>query len=102
MVPQGCHEPSRGGRDCRPAVAARTPSVICSAGTDPHAFRQRGSELARCGIAGDRRDASPAEVMVWMPAIGGVVLHDPTDTDIAEAWGIRTSLAAADATSTCW
>ena len=31
-----------------------------------------------------------------MPAIGGVVLHDPTDTDIAEAWGIHTSLAAAD------
>jgi thioredoxin reductase (NADPH) len=62
----------------------------------PHAFRQRGSELANAALRAIGEDASPAEVMVWMPAIGGVVLHDPTDTDIAEAWGIHTSLAAAE------
>jgi thioredoxin reductase (NADPH) len=62
----------------------------------PHAFRQRGSELANAALRAIGEDALPAEVTVWMPAIGGVVLHDPTDTDIAEAWGIHTSLAAAE------
>ena len=28
-----------------------------------------------------------------MPAVGGTVLHDPTDVEIAEAWGVPTTLA---------
>jgi thioredoxin reductase (NADPH) len=31
-------------------------------------------------------------VLVWMPAIGGPVLRDPTDVEVAEAWGVRTTL----------
>ena len=34
--------------------------------------------------------------MVWMPAIGGTRLVDPTDAEILEAWGIPTSLPDVD------
>ena len=38
-----------------------------------------------------------------MPAVGGKILHDPTDAEIAEAWGVRTTLPGrAAASSTCW
>lgn len=33
---------------------------------------------------------------MWMPAIGGTVLVDPTDAEILQAWGIPTTLDAAD------
>jgi thioredoxin reductase (NADPH) len=62
----------------------------------PHAFRERGSELANAVLHEIGDDASRTEVLVWMPALGGDVLHDPTDTEIAEAWGIHTTLAADD------
>ena len=62
----------------------------------PHAFRERGSELANAALREIGDDASRTQVLVWMPAVGGDVLHDPTDTEIAEAWGIHTTLAADD------
>jgi thioredoxin reductase (NADPH) len=62
----------------------------------PHAFRERGSELANAALREIGDDAAHTEVLVWMPAVGGEVLHDPSDTDIAEAWGIHTTLAAGD------
>ena len=36
------------------------------------------------------------EVVVWMPAIGGTCLVDPTDAEILEAWGIPTTLTDVD------
>jgi thioredoxin reductase (NADPH) len=62
----------------------------------PHAFRERGSELANAALHAIGEEASDTEVLVWMPAIGGEVLHDPTDNEIAEAWGIHTTLEAVD------
>jgi thioredoxin reductase (NADPH) len=58
----------------------------------PSAFRERGSHLAHVALEEIDVDASSTEVLVWMPAIKGTVLHDPSDTEIAEAWGIRTTL----------
>jgi thioredoxin reductase (NADPH) len=58
----------------------------------PHAFRERGSDLAN-GVLREIGDEAPdAEVLVWMAAVGGAVLYDPTDSEIAEAWGVRTTL----------
>jgi thioredoxin reductase (NADPH) len=62
----------------------------------PHAFRERGSELANAALREIGDDAVDTDVLVWMPAVGGEVLHDPTDAEIAEAWGVQTSLDAAD------
>jgi thioredoxin reductase (NADPH) len=62
----------------------------------PHAFRERGSELANAALHAIGDEASDTEVLVWMPAVGGEVLRDPTDNEIAEAWGIHTTLEAAD------
>jgi thioredoxin reductase (NADPH) len=41
-------------------------------------------------------DTSEAEVLVWMPALGGTLLRDPSDAEIAEAWGVPTTLGDAD------
>jgi thioredoxin reductase (NADPH) len=61
----------------------------------PYAFRERGSELADAVLREIGEHARRTEVLVWMAAVGGEVLHDPTDTDIAEAWGMHTTLPAA-------
>jgi thioredoxin reductase (NADPH) len=58
----------------------------------PSAFRERGSELADAALREIGTDAAGTEVLVWMPAIGGTVLHDPSDADVAEAWGVPTTL----------
>jgi thioredoxin reductase (NADPH) len=58
----------------------------------PHAFRDRGSDLANSVLREIGDDAARTEVLVWMPAVGGAALYDPTDTEIAEAWGIHTTL----------
>lgn len=47
------------------------------------------SVLARTG-----RDAG--EVLVWMPALGGTTLVDPTDVELVEAWGVPTTLAGSE------
>ena len=60
----------------------------------PHAFRARASELGQSALA-DIGHAE-GEVVVWMPAIGGTTLIDPTDAEILEAWGIPTTLRDVD------
>jgi thioredoxin reductase (NADPH) len=60
----------------------------------PHAFRSRDSELGRSVVA--ELGHPEGEVLVWMPAIGGTQLIDPTDAEILEAWGIPTTLRGAD------
>ncbi|HEX8971296.1 FAD-dependent oxidoreductase [Oryzihumus sp.] len=61
----------------------------------PHAFVERGSAegistLRR--IAVESAEDADGPTVVWMPALGGTVLEDPTDADICEAWGISTTL----------
>ena len=56
----------------------------------PHAFRDRDSDLGREVL--DRTGSNRAEVAVWMPALAGKTLVDPTDAEIVEAWGVPTSL----------
>jgi thioredoxin reductase (NADPH) len=58
----------------------------------PHAFRPRGSRLADAVLAELPARAQDAEVVVWMPALGGRLLLDPTDAEVVEAWGIPTSI----------
>jgi thioredoxin reductase (NADPH) len=59
----------------------------------PSAFRVSGSELAN-EVLEYIGEPDPGEgVLVWMSAVGGAVLHDPTDAEIAEAWGVPTTLA---------
>jgi thioredoxin reductase (NADPH) len=60
----------------------------------PHAFRPRASDLGQRVLA--RTGQPDGDVVVWMPAIGGTCLVDPTDAEILEAWGIPTGLPEAD------
>ncbi|MGH1562783.1 FAD-dependent oxidoreductase [Mumia sp. DW29H23] len=76
------------------ARAAEIRSLLVRNGI-PHAFRERGTELAdkvERAVRHRGHDLTGVDVLVWMPAIGGVVLRDPSDVQIAEAWGVRTSL----------
>ncbi len=77
------------------ARAAEIRSLLTRNGI-PHAFREAGSEAARdvlqyVDLAGF--DHSNAEVLVWMAALDGKVLLDPSDVEVAEAWGVATTLA---------
>jgi thioredoxin reductase (NADPH) len=59
----------------------------------PSAFRVSGSPLAN-DVLEFIGEPDPGEgVLVWMAAVGGAVLHNPTDAEIAEAWGVPTTLA---------
>jgi thioredoxin reductase (NADPH) len=58
----------------------------------PNAFRPRGTPLANEALLEMQDDGSGTEVLVWLPAIGGTVLRDPSDVEIVEAWGIHTTL----------
>jgi len=58
----------------------------------PSAFREQGTTAADAVLRESGADSAPGQVLVWMPAIGGTVLHDPTDAEIAEAWGVRTTV----------
>ncbi len=60
----------------------------------PHAFRPRASDLGQRVLA--RTGHPEGDVVVWMPAIGGTCLVDPTDAEILEAWGIPTGLPETD------
>ena len=60
----------------------------------PHTFRSRTSELGQKVL--EEIGHPGGEVAVWMPAIGGTRLVDPTDAEILEAWGIPTSLTEVD------
>ncbi len=59
----------------------------------PNAFRPTGSAKADEVLQWLDEPDPGAGVLVWMPAIGGTILHDPTDADVAEAWGVHTTLA---------
>ncbi len=58
----------------------------------PHAFRERGSEKAAAVLREVGEEVADHDVLVWMPALGGKVLRNPTDTELAEAWGVHTTL----------
>jgi thioredoxin reductase (NADPH) len=60
----------------------------------PHTFRTRASELGQKVL--EEVGHPEGEVVIWMPAIGGTRLVDPTDAEILEAWGIPTTLADVD------
>ncbi|MFF0268550.1 FAD-dependent oxidoreductase [Kribbella sp. NPDC004536] len=62
----------------------------------PSAFRESGSALANDALEFIGEPDPGAGVLVWMPAVGGTVLHDPTDAEIAEAWGVPTTLESDD------
>jgi thioredoxin reductase (NADPH) len=57
----------------------------------PHAFRDRASEFGREVL--ERTGSDRARVAVWMPALAGRTLVDPTDAELVEAWGVPTTLA---------
>ena len=60
----------------------------------PHTFLERGTPMATTALTqiGMRDpDELAGPVVVWMPALGTVLL-DPTDAEICEASGIRTTL----------
>jgi thioredoxin reductase (NADPH) len=56
----------------------------------PHAFRDRSTEEGQQLLV--KAGAPKGEVVVWMPALGGKALVDPSDVDLAEAWGVPTTL----------
>lgn len=58
----------------------------------PHVFQDRQKPEGRDLMTSLVADAEDIEVVVWMQAIGGKVLIDPTDEQVAQAWGIPTSL----------
>ncbi|HWD83588.1 MAG TPA: FAD-dependent oxidoreductase [Kribbella sp.] len=62
----------------------------------PSAFRETGSAPANDVLAFIGEPDPGAGVLVWMPAVGGALLHDPTDAEIAEAWGVPTTLESDD------
>jgi thioredoxin reductase (NADPH) len=80
--------------DRHSARAAEIRSLLTRNGV-PHAFREKGSGpaddvlryLHLQGLA-----ASSARVLVWMAALDGKVLLDPTDVEVAQAWGVATDL----------
>ncbi|MEV5966433.1 FAD-dependent oxidoreductase [Kribbella sp. NPDC051952] len=58
----------------------------------PSAFRASGTPMAD-EVLQYIGEPDPGDgVLVWMAAVGGAVLHDPTDVEIAEAWGVSTTL----------
>jgi thioredoxin reductase (NADPH) len=57
----------------------------------PNAFRELGSQLGDAVLKTIGEQVSEEQVLVWMPAIGGAVLRDPSDVAIAQAWGLQTS-----------
>ena len=59
----------------------------------PSAFRPSGSPEANAVLHEIHEPDPGAGVLVWMPAVGGTILHDPTDAEVAEAWGVHTTLA---------
>jgi thioredoxin reductase (NADPH) len=76
------------------AGRAYSVSDLLSRNGIPHAFRARGSAMGQRVLA--RTGQPEGDVVIWMPAIGGTCLVDPTDDEILQAWGIPTSLPEDD------
>lgn len=84
--------------DRRSPRASAVRSLLTRNGV-PHAFREVGSPAADAVLRAvdvESLDAVGAEVLVWMAALGGPILLDPTDVEIADAWGVPTDLADDD------
>ena len=64
----------------------------------PHAFHDRESSRGESVLAHTGHARTDVRLVVWMPALGGQALADPTDAEIVEAWGIPTTLAEDDRT----
>jgi thioredoxin reductase (NADPH) len=65
----------------------------------PHVAYQAGEEFAdqvQDWLQREGHDTKGADVVVWMPALGGKVLLDPTEAELAEAWGVSTGLDTDD------
>lgn len=65
----------------------------------PHAYLDRGTpDAAKVLASAGRTDGQDptGPLVVWMPAVGGTVLVDPSDADLGEAWGLHTDLAPGD------
>jgi len=60
----------------------------------PHSFYDRDSAQGQSVLSHVGLGLDPPQSTVWMPALGGTLLTDPTDAQIVEAWGIPTSLDA--------
>jgi thioredoxin reductase (NADPH) len=63
----------------------------------PHAFLDRGTPEAKevlRSIDGPDPASETGSLVVWLAALGGRVLVDPTDAEVCEAWGIGTGLRA--------
>ena len=58
----------------------------------PHVFHDRQSPEGTGVLHRLNHDAGDVEALVWMPAIRGKVLVDPTNAEVMEAWGISTTL----------
>jgi thioredoxin reductase (NADPH) len=79
--------------EARSVRAYEVTSVLTRNGV-PHAFRDRHSDLGREVL--QRTGSSLGEVVVWMPALDGKTLVDPTDAEVMEAWGVPTVLPEDD------
>ncbi|HEX6248168.1 MAG TPA: FAD-dependent oxidoreductase [Nocardioidaceae bacterium] len=61
-------------------------------------LHRNGIPFASCestsvrGQAVRERTGAEGDVLVWMPALGGTTLVDPTDVELVEAWGVPTTL----------
>jgi thioredoxin reductase (NADPH) len=65
----------------------------------PHAFLDRGTPEAKAlldRLGAPEPHSATGPLLVFLAALGGRVLIDPTDVEILEAWGIHTSLARDD------
>jgi thioredoxin reductase (NADPH) len=69
-------------------------SDLLSRNRIPFAFRDRNSALGQDVLTRTGREG--CDLVVWLPAIDGTSLVDPTDIEIIEAWGLPTSLPEDD------
>lgn len=79
-------------------VAARGHAIrnLLSRNGIPSSFRDSGSVEGSAVLQELGEDVGDGDVLVWMPAVGGTVLRNPSDAEIAEAWGVRTTLVDED------
>nr|WP_255523679.1 NAD(P)/FAD-dependent oxidoreductase [Terrabacter sp. MAHUQ-38] len=63
----------------------------------PHAYLDRGTPEATAvleSIDAPRPADAEGPLVIWLAALGGRVLIDPSDVEICQAWGIGTDLGA--------